>query len=33
VFCAGATEPLDSRQDLWDLYVDLPATNSQNSSI
>ena len=25
VFCAGVTEPLDSRQDLWDLYVDLPA--------
>jgi hypothetical protein len=25
VYCAGVTEPLDSRSDLWDLYVDLPA--------
>ena len=25
VYCAGVTEPLESRQDLWDLYVDLPA--------
>ena len=25
VYCAGVTEPLDSRSDLWDLYVDVPA--------
>lgn len=25
VYCAGVTEPLESRSDLWDLYVDLPA--------
>ena len=26
VYCAGVTQPLDSRQDMWDLYIDLPAT-------
>ena len=25
VYCAALAQPLDSRQDLWDIYVDIPA--------
>eukprot|EP00293_Proteomonas_sulcata_P004104 CAMPEP_0184330554 /NCGR_PEP_ID=MMETSP1049-20130417/144746_1 /TAXON_ID=77928 /ORGANISM="Proteomonas sulcata, Strain CCMP704" /LENGTH=251 /DNA_ID=CAMNT_0026652999 /DNA_START=526 /DNA_END=1283 /DNA_ORIENTATION=- len=34
VFCAGFQEPLESRQDIWDLYVDVSAqeiTVSENA--